>query len=75
MSFIHGNVVDLYITYELDTWSRDLNKDFSLGNCLFGAVKLLLPLKKTLELSNMIITVGAVFHEENKNYPQCLYNL
>ena len=40
VSFIHGNVVNLYISYELDTWSRDLNTDFTLGNCLFGAVKL-----------------------------------
>ena len=28
------------ISYELDTWSNDLNTDFTLGNCLFGAVKL-----------------------------------
>ena len=26
--------------YTLDTWSKDLNTDFRLGNCLFGAVKL-----------------------------------
>ena len=32
--------MDLYISYELDTWSKDLNTDFTLGNCLFGAVKL-----------------------------------
>ena len=24
MSFIHGHVVNLYISYKLDTWSRDL---------------------------------------------------
>ena len=24
----------------LDTWSRDLNIDFTLANCLFGAMKL-----------------------------------
>ena len=38
--FLHKNVVNLYITYELDTWSRDLNIDFTLVNCLFGAVML-----------------------------------
>ena len=32
--------VNLYISYELDTQSRYLNTDFTLGNCLFGAVKL-----------------------------------
>ena len=40
MSFLHKNVVNLYIIYTLDTWSKDLNTDFTLGNCLFGAVKL-----------------------------------
>ena len=34
VSLIHGNEVNIYVTYELDTWSRDLNTDFSLGNCL-----------------------------------------
>ena len=29
-----------------------------------------LPLKKTLELYDMIIAVRSVFHEGNKNYPQ-----
>ena len=40
MSFMHENVVNLYIFYKLDTWSKDLNIDFRLGNCLFGAAKL-----------------------------------
>ena len=40
MSFVHKHVVNLYIYYELDTWSNDLNTDFLLGNCLLGAVKL-----------------------------------
>ena len=34
------NMVKLFIVYELDTWSRDWNTDFSLGGCLFGAAKL-----------------------------------
>ena len=39
-----------------------------------------LPLNKTLEILNMIIVVRAVFHENNKYYPQvffddCLYEL
>ena len=38
ISSIHKNVVNLYTLYELDTWSRDLNIDFTLGNCLFGVV-------------------------------------
>ena len=33
-------VVNLYISYKLDTWSRGLNTDFTLGNCLFGPMNL-----------------------------------
>ena len=32
--------VNLYICYTLDRWSKDLDTDFTLGNCLFGSVKL-----------------------------------
>ena len=38
--FIHGNVVNFFIVYELDIWSRHLHSDFALSNCLFGAAKL-----------------------------------
>ena len=40
LSFTHGNVVKIFIVYELDVWSRDLNTDFTLNDCLFGVVKL-----------------------------------
>ena len=30
----------IYISYILNQWPRDLNTDFTLGNCLFGPVKL-----------------------------------
>ena len=40
VSFLHKKVVNLYISYTLDKWSKDLSTDFTLGNCLFGAVKL-----------------------------------
>ena len=32
--------VNLYICYTLNQWSRDLNTDLTLGNCLFGSLKL-----------------------------------
>ena len=38
--FIPKNVVNLLIAYELDTWSRDLNTDFALKDCLFGSARL-----------------------------------
>ena len=47
------NVANLQISYELDTWSKYLNTDFTLGNCLFGAVKL----TKMLILINIDIVV------------------
>ena len=30
----------IFIAYELDTWSQDLNSDFVLNDCLFGDIKL-----------------------------------
>ena len=33
-------MVILFIVDELDTWSQDLNTDFTLKDCLFGSVKI-----------------------------------
>ena len=33
-------VVNLYIVDELNMWSYDLGTEFSIANCLFGAVTL-----------------------------------
>ena len=40
-TFTCRNVVHFFIVYALDSWSRDLNTKFTLGGCLFGAVKLI----------------------------------
>ena len=32
-------LINLYLSYTLDSWSSDLNKDFTLNNFLFGSVK------------------------------------
>ena len=37
--FTENNLVNLIIVYELDRSSRDLNSDFTLKDCLLGAVK------------------------------------
>ena len=37
---VFRKVINLYISDTLYTWSRDLNTDFTLGYCLFGAVDL-----------------------------------
>ena len=39
-TFNPKNVVNLFIFYELGTWSQDLSADFALKDCLFGSVKL-----------------------------------
>ena len=33
-------IANLYITYKLDKWFKDLNTYFTLGNSLFEAIKL-----------------------------------
>ena len=33
-------VINLYISYTLNPWLRNLNRNFTLGNCLIGSVKL-----------------------------------
>ena len=38
--FTQQNEINLFMDYKLDTWSRDLNTDSTLGECLFEAVKL-----------------------------------
>ena len=38
--FLPKRVIKLCISYTLDPWSRYLNTDFTLNNCLFGSVKL-----------------------------------
>ena len=37
--FLHKIVVNLYISYTLDKWPKHIDADFTLSNCLFGAVK------------------------------------
>ena len=33
-------MVNFFIVYELNSWPRDLNTDFTLASCLFGGFKL-----------------------------------
>ena len=39
-NYTQGNGVNLFIVYELERWLQDLNTDFTLKDCLSGAVKL-----------------------------------
>ena len=37
---IPEKVINLYISYTISPWLRNLNTDFTLNNCIFGSVKL-----------------------------------
>ena len=37
---IPEKVMNLYISYTISPWLRNLNTDFTLNNCIFGSVKL-----------------------------------
>ena len=37
---IPNKVINLYISYLLTPWFRNLDTNFTLSNCLFGSVKL-----------------------------------
>ena len=39
-AFAPNNLINLFIAYELDRWSQDVNAKSSPKDCLFGAVKL-----------------------------------
>ena len=39
-TFAHLIMIIFFIIYKLNTWSRILNSDFTLKDCLFGGVKL-----------------------------------
>ena len=39
-TYTPNNVVNVFVVYELDRWSQDLNAKFTLKDCLFRAVKL-----------------------------------
>ena len=38
--FIRKNIINMYISYTLIIWLRDLNTVFTSGNCLFGSAEL-----------------------------------
>ena len=62
-TFTPANIITSFIVYELDTWSRDLNSDFTLKDGLFGGVKL----AKTADPDKQVYTrygIGFNSHSE-----------
>ena len=39
VTFTPNNVVNFFNVYELDRWSKDVNAEFTLKDCLFRGVK------------------------------------
>ena len=59
--FTPNNVINLSIVYELDGWSRDLNTDFTLKDCL--KLKLLIQMN-----ANLADTVWDLIRVQNFYY-------
>ena len=53
-SFTSPSIRNLFIVHESDSWSQDLNIDFTLKGCLYGGVELL---AKTLIQIHLYILV------------------
>ena len=51
ITYIYGKIVNIYIIYEINLWNYKCSDNPTLGNCLFGAVKLV----KTLIVINTSI--------------------
>ena len=62
VALTYEQVVNIYIVYEINLWSYPYSADFTLGNSLFGAVKL----TKMSTLINILIQdiVFDLMHEE-----------
>ena len=63
VSFLHKKVVNLYISYTLDKLAIDLDTDFTLGNCLFRAVKL--TKNADPDKINTVLTAKDLIHVRN----------
>ena len=37
-TYTPSNRINVFVVYQLDTWTRDFTSDFTLRNCLFGVV-------------------------------------
>ena len=66
--YISKRVINLYISYTLTPWLRNLNTDFTLNNCLFGSVKLTEITDGTMRRNVIIFgaDMGSSVHIDNK---------
>ena len=47
--------MNLYVFYELFTWSRSWRTNFTIGDCLFGAVKLIMLIMISKDIVTMVL--------------------
>ena len=67
---VFRKVISLYISYKVDTWSRYLNTDFTLGTYLFGTAK---STKNTDSNQYGYNYYGIGFNALSKNGEKCHY--
>ena len=51
-------IVNAYIVYDLDDWSRNLTNNFKFKNCLFGATNVVRNSDKLIVIKESIYIVG-----------------
>ena len=63
IAYSHGSVINVYITYRLRKRTIN-NRDFTLGNCLFGAVKI----TKDVNTSHYKYSSYGIAYDHNGSY-------
>ena len=60
VTFTPRNIINLYIAYELDTWSQDLNADFTLKDCLELLSLLQIQIQMNTLILNMVLVLNLI---------------
>ena len=64
-TFTPPNIIIFFIVYKLNAWSRDLNSDFNLKDCLFGGVKL----AKNADLDKYVYSGYSIGFDSRSEFP------
>ena len=74
--FTLNNVVSFYIAYELDTWSKDLNVDFTYSETNYSGYEIGFDSRSLFSISHFdwgknvitfIVNMSSSVHSDNKN--------
>ena len=55
-----SNRITVFTVYELDTWSQNLNFDFTLKGCLFGGTKLATNADSDIYMCIMVLVLDLI---------------